>query len=242
FDSTKRYPVVEEIYPGPQVGKVPKAFTAGGDHAAIVERGFAGVEVDGRGTPLRSKAFHNYSYGHLENGGGLEDHIAAYRQLGARYSFLDLDRVGIYGHSGGGFASARAMFLYPDFYKVAVSSAGNHDQRGYVALWGETYQGLPAGDNYRAQANPPIAKNLKGKLMLAFGEVDDNVPPALTIQLIDALSKANKDYDLMIVPNGSHAMSADMYFRRRRWDYFVRWLLGATPPVYEITSKPEIAY
>ncbi len=240
FDSTRKYPVIEEIYPGPQTGQVRKAFEPGGDHRALVELGMVGVEVDGRGTPFRSKAFHNYSYGHLENGGGLEDHLAAYKQIAATRPYLDLDRVGIYGHSGGGFASARAMFLYPDFYKVAVSSAGNHDQRGYLSLWGETYNGMPNGDNYAAQANPSIAKNLKGKLMLVFGDMDDNVPPALTIQVIDALTKANKNYDLMIVPNGSHAMMANMYFRRRRWDYFVQHLVGQTPPAdYQIKTPAE---
>jgi dipeptidyl-peptidase-4 len=240
FDSTRRYPVIEEIYPGPQAPKVPKAFEAGGDHRALVELGMIGVQVDGRGTPFRSKAFHDYSYGRLENGGGLEDHLAAFRQIAASRPYLDLDRVGIYGHSGGGFASARAMLLFPDFYQVAVSSAGNHDQRGYLSLWGETYHGMPQGDNYLAQANPTIAKNLKGKLMLAFGEMDDNVSPALTIQLIDALTKANKDYDLLIVPNGSHAMMANSYFRRRRWDYFVTHLVGATPPQgYQIKTPSE---
>jgi dienelactone hydrolase len=243
FDSTKRYPVVEEIYPGPQVNKVPKGFEPGSDHRSIVELGFIGVQIDGRGTPLRSKAFHDYSYGRLENGGGLEDHVAAYRQLGARHRYLDVDRIGIYGHSGGGFASARAMMLYPDTYKVAVSSAGNHDQRGYLSLWGETYHGMPNGDNYLAQANPTIAKNLRGKLMLAFGEMDDNVPPALTIQLIDALTKANKDYDLVIVPNGHHGMMASGYFKRRRWDYFVEHLMGVTPPSgYELKSAPSVVF
>jgi len=240
FDSTRKYPIIEEIYPGPQTSRVPKAFEAGGDHRALVELGMVGVQVDGRGTAFRSKAFHDYSYGRLENGGGLEDHLSAYRQIAASRPYLDLDRVGIYGHSGGGFASARAMFLYPDFYKVAVSSAGNHDQRGYLSLWGETYQGMPQGDNYAAQANPSIAKNLKGKLMLVFGEMDDNVPPALTIQVIDALTRANKDYDLLIVPNGSHGMLFNMYFRRRRWDYFVQYLVGATPPEnYLIKTPPE---
>lgn len=241
FDSTKRYPVIEEIYPGPQTIEVPKAFVAGGDINALVELGMIGFRVDGRGTPFRSKAFHNYSYGHLENGGGLEDHVAALREIAKSRAYVDLDRVGIYGHSGGGFASARAMFLYPDLYKVAVSSAGNHDQRGYLSLWGETYQGMPQGDNYAAQANPSIAKNLKGKLMLVYGDMDDNVAPALTLQVMNALTKANKSFDMMVVPNGSHGMVYNMYFRRRRWDYFVEHLIGATPPRdYLITTAPEL--
>ena len=230
FDSTRRYPVLEEIYPGPQAGKVPVAFEAGGDHRALVELGMIGFQVDGRGTPGRSKAFHDYSYGHLETGGGLEDHVAALRQVGATRPWMDLDRVGIYGHSGGGFASARAMLLYPDVYKVAVSSAGNHDQRGYIAIWGESYQGMPAGDNYAAQVNASLAPRLQGKLLLAWGEMDDNVPPALTLQLVDALMRANRDFDVFVVPNGSHAMSMNPYFKRRRWDYFVQHLLGLVPP------------
>ncbi len=230
FDPARTYPVIEEIYPGPQVFIVPKSFEAGGDLRALVELGMIGVQVDGRGTAARSKAFHDYSYGRLETGGALEDHLAAFRQIAASRPYLDLSRVGIYGHSGGGFASTRAMFLHPEFYKVAVSSAGNHDQRGYLSLWGETYQGMPQGDNYAAQANPSIAKNLTGKLMLVYGDMDDNVPPALTLQVIDALTKANKSYDVLIVPNGSHAMSANMYFRRRRWDYFTEHLIGVTPP------------
>jgi dipeptidyl aminopeptidase/acylaminoacyl peptidase len=132
------------------------------------------------------------------------------------------------------------MMLFPDVYKVAVSSAGNHDQRGYLSIWGELYQGMPQGDNYVAQANPTIADRLRGKLLLVFGDMDDNVAPALTIQLIDALTKANRDYDLLIVPNGSHYMAASPYFRRRRWDYFVEHLLGQTPPAgYQIRTAPE---
>jgi dipeptidyl aminopeptidase/acylaminoacyl peptidase len=132
--------------------------------------------------------------------------------------------------------SARAMMLYPDFYKVGVSSAGNHDQRGYISLWGETYMGLPVEHRYDAQSNASLAKNLKGKLLLAFGDLDDNVQPALTMQLIDALEKANRDYDLLVVPNANHAFSlTSTYFMRRRWDYFVTHLLGQTPPPnYEI--------
>ncbi len=192
FDSTKKYPIIEEIYPGPQRTNVPKGFVAGSDDQSHAELGVIGVRIDGRGTPLRSKAFHTYAYGHLDNAGGLEDHIAAYRQIAATRPWLDLDRVGIYGSSGGGFGSVRAMLAYPDFYKVAVSASGNHDIRGYLGAWGETYQGYPPGDNYLAAANWTLAKNLKGKLMLAFGELDDNVPPAQTLQLIDALTKATR--------------------------------------------------
>jgi dipeptidyl aminopeptidase/acylaminoacyl peptidase len=186
--------------------------------------------VDGRGTPYRSKAFHDYSYGRLETGGALEDHVAALAQLASRHAWLDTSRVGIFGHSGGGFMSARAMFMYPDVYKVAVASAGNHDQRGYLAIWGESYHGMPSGNNYEAQANQSLAANLKGKLLLMTGDLDDNVHPMLTMWVADALIKANKDFDLMIVPNSNHGSAGDLYFQRRRWDYFVRNLMGAEPP------------
>jgi dipeptidyl aminopeptidase/acylaminoacyl peptidase len=171
----------------------------------------------------------------MEDAGGLEDHIAGIRQLAAVRPYMDVSRVGIYGHSGGGFASTHAILAYPDFYKVAVSSAGNHDQRGYLAAWGEQYQGLLEGDNYKNQANPGLAANLKGKLLLAHGDMDDNVHPSLTIQVVDALIKANKDFDLLILPNRNHGFTLDPYFKRRQWDYFVRNLLGAEPPQgYEI--------
>lgn len=243
FDSTRKYPVIEEIYPGPQRTNVPHGFIAGSDDQSHAELGVIGVRIDGRGTPYRSKAFHAYAYGHLENDGGLEDHVAAYRQIAATRPWLDLDRVGVYGSSGGGFGSVRAMLAYPDFYKVAVSASGDHDVRGYLAIWAETYQGYPPGDNYLAPVNGTLAARLKGKLMLAYGEMDDNVPPAQTLQLIDALTKANKDYDLLVATNGSHFMAANTYYRRRRWDYFVRHLLGMTPPPnYLITAPTEFSH
>jgi dipeptidyl aminopeptidase/acylaminoacyl peptidase len=242
FNAGRRYPVIDEVYPGPQINIVPAKFTTGGNARAIAELGFIVVNIDGRGTPYRSKAFHDYQYGKLELAGGLEDHVAGLRELAARAPYIDLSRVGVYGHSGGGYMSARAMMRYPDFFKVAVSSSGNHDQRGYVADWGEMYMGLPVDHHYDAQANATLAAQLKGKLLLAYGDLDDNVPPALTIQLIAALEAANRDYDLLVVPNGNHGSTAlSPYFLRRRWDYFVRYLLGATPPAdYEIT-KPDDA-
>jgi dipeptidyl-peptidase-4 len=230
FDPARKYPVIEEIYPGPQMNQAWPWFQGGGSPQALTQLGFVVLQVDGRGTPFRSKAFHDFSYGRLENGGGLEDHVAALRHLGARYPWFDTTRVGIFGHSGGGFASTRAILMYPDVYKVAVSSAGNHDQRGYLAIWGETYQGMPQGDNYLAQANPLLAANLKGKLLLMTGDLDDNVHPMLTMRMADALMKANKDFDLMIVPNANHGSAGSLYFQRRRWDYFVKNLMGIEPP------------
>jgi len=143
---------------------------------------------------------------------------------------MDLNRVGIYGHSGGGFASATAILSFPDFYKVAVSSAGNYDQRGYVSDWGEKYQGMLEGDNYMNQVTARLAKNLKGKLFLACGDMDDNVHPSLTLQLVDALMKANKDFDMLMLPNRNHLFGFDEYFIRKKWDYFVKHLLKQEPP------------
>jgi dipeptidyl-peptidase-4 len=230
FDPKKKYPVLDSDYPGPQTIKAPKRFQAGSVEQAFAELGFIVVQIDGLGKPWRSKAYHDYSYGHMGDTGGLEDHIAALRQLVREHPYLDLDRVGIFGHSGGGFASARAILMFPDFYKVAVSSAGNHDQLGYFYAWGEKYEGPVSGANYDDQDTALLAKNLKGKLMLAYGEMDDNVHPALSVRLIDALIKANKDFDLLMLPNRNHSFSVDPYFNRRRWDYFVKTLLGVEPP------------
>jgi dipeptidyl-peptidase-4 len=230
FDPAQSYPVIDAIYPGPQHNRTPKAFEPDFAHS-LAELGFIVVTLDGMGNMGRSKAFHDVSYGKFTEAGGLEDHICGLRQLAARYPYMDLNRVGIYGHSGGGFASTKAILTYPDFYKVAVSSAGNHDQRGYVAGWGELYNGLLDGDNFVAQANPGLAANLKGKLLLAAGDMDDNVHMAMTMQVADALIKAGKDFDMLILPNRNHDFSrTDVYFMRKLWDYFVIHLSGAHPP------------
>jgi dipeptidyl aminopeptidase/acylaminoacyl peptidase len=166
----------------------------------------------------------------------LPDQVAGMRELAQRYKWIDLDRAGIYGHSGGGFATADAMFRYPDFFKVGIAESGNHDNRVYEDDWGERYQGLlvrtaNGSDNYEPEANQPLAKNLKGKLLLAHGTMDDNVPPDNTMLVVDALIKANKDFDLLLLPNQAHGYGAmSNYMTRRRWDYFVKNLLGAEPP------------
>jgi len=235
FDPNKKYPVIEGNYSGPHTIRVPKAFAGG--HAktqfwhdqALAELGFIVVSVDGLGMAFRSKAFQDFSYKNLGDA-GLEDHIAAYHQLAIRYPYMDLNRVGIYGYSAGGYAAAHAILAHPDFYKVAVAWAGNHDHRTDKASWVERYMGFPVGDHYEQQSNPSLAGNLKGKLLLMHGEMDENVPPAATLQLVDALIKANKDFDLLILPNGVHGSGNHPYVTRRRWDYFVRYLLGAVPP------------
>lgn len=235
FDSTKSYPIIDHIYPGPQVGSVGQwTWTTGGEERALAELGFVVVEIDHLGTPLRSKAFHDNYYGFFGDN-GLPDHIAAIKQLAARHAFVDIDRVGIYGHSGGGFASTDAMLRYPDFFKVAVSGSGNHDNRSYNIYWAEKYQGLlkkdsiTGKDNFESSANKTMAANLKGHLLLMHGDMDDNVHPANTIQLINELIKANKDFDFVLAPDRAHGLN-EPYFIRRRWDYFVRWLLDVDPP------------
>ena len=237
FDSTRHYPVVNPLYPGPQSGSIGSwGFRASrGDNQALAELGFIVVEVNAMGTPGRSKSFHDAYYGNMGDN-GLPDQVTTIEQLGARYSWMDLDRVGIFGHSGGGFASTGGILRYPDFYKVAVSGAGNHDNRNYEDDWGEKWQGLLVENedgttNYDNQSNILLAGNLKGKLLLAHGLMDDNVPASNTLLLVEALVAANKDFDLVVFPSGSHGFGRGRtYWMRKRWDYFVRHLLGAEPP------------
>ena len=236
FDPSKKYPVIDGIYNGPQAVRTPKYFRASSQDQSLAELGFIVITIDGMGTAMRSKAFHNVSYKNLGDS-GLEDHILGIKQLAKRYSYMDLNRVGIYGHSAGGYDSTHAMLTHPEFYKVAVSSSGCHDNRSDKVWWNELWMGYPVGDHYRQQANPSLAKNLKGKLLLVHGDLDDNVHPAATLQLVDALIKANKDFDLLIMPNKHHNLGSG-YFVRKRWDYFVKHLLGVNPPKeYKIKEK-----
>jgi dipeptidyl-peptidase-4 len=232
-----KYPIVNHIYPGPQTGSVGGwSFSAArGDDQALAELGFVVVEIDGMGTPWRSKKFQDAYFADMGDN-TLPDQVTAMKQLADKYPWIDIDRAGIYGHSGGGFATADAMFRYPDFFKVGISESGNHDNREYEDDWGEKYQGLlekktDGSTNYDGQANQLLAKNLKGHLLLAHGTMDNNVPPNNTLLVVDALIKANKDFDLLMLPNQAHGYGAESnYMTRRRWDYFVRYLLGATPP------------
>jgi dipeptidyl aminopeptidase/acylaminoacyl peptidase len=247
LDPNKKYPIIDYIYPGPQGGSVGSwSFSSGrSDHQALAELGFVVVLIEGTCNPLRSKSFHDMCYGNMAEN-TLSDQITGIRQLAERYNYMDTTRVGIWGHSGGGFATAAAMFRYPNFFKVGISESGNHDNRNYEDDWGERYIGLltkdaSGKDNYEAQANQVYAKNLKGKLMLAHGLMDDNVPPYNTWLVIEALTKANKDYDLVVFPNARHGYGAySQYMMRRRWDYFVKHLLGAEPPKeFEFQNKPD---
>ena len=248
YDENDKYPILNYIYPGPQSGSVGNYsfYVAKRDFQALAELGFVVVSVDGMGTPGRSKSFHDAYYGNMGDN-GLPDNITTIKQLLKKYKAMDIDRVGIWGHSGGGFASTAALLRYPDFYDVAVSSSGNHDNRNYEADWGEKWHGLltplnlDSGEdktdydvsktNYDIQANQLLAENLEGKLLITHGMLDDNVPPSNTMVVVDALIKANKDFDLILFPNKRHGYG-DMrnYMMRRKWDYFVKHLKGVNPP------------
>ena len=246
LDKTQSYPVLNYLYPGPQTGSVgSRAFQASRrDKQALAELGFVVVEVDAMGTPGRSKSFHDAYYGNMGDN-GLPDQISAIRQLAERYAWLDVDRVGIWGHSGGGFASTAGILRYPEFYKVAVSSAGNHDNRNYADDWGEKWQGLletysetntTNGDgevatSYDNQANQLLVEKLEGKLLLAHGMMDTNVHPTSTMLVVEALIEAEKDFDLLMLPNAGHRFGNSRYFMKRRWDYFVEHLQNIDPPV-----------
>jgi dipeptidyl-peptidase 4 len=236
LDSARRYPIVNYIYPGPWGSSVSTWHFAAAhaDHQALAELGFIVVAINGMGTELRSKEFGDFYYGNMGDN-TIPDQVAGMRQLAERYPFIDIDRAGIWGHSGGGFATASAMFRHPDFFKVGVAQAGNHDNRSYVDSWSERFQGLltrtNGSDSYEAQANQLVAGNLTGRLLLAHGAMDDNVAPYNTYLVVDALIKANRDFDLIVFPHARHGFGADNnYMMRRRWDYFVKHLMGAEPP------------
>ena len=248
LDSTKKYPMIDYIYPGPQSGSVgSRSFSpARSDHQALAELGFVVVAIDGMGTPGRSKDFMDYYYGRMGDN-TIADQVAGMKQVAQRYPFADTTRVGIWGHSGGGFATASAMFKFTDFFDVGIAESGNHDNRNYEDDWGERYQGLLVKegqtDNYAAEANQSHAKNLRSsqKFMLAHGAMDDNVPIYNTYLVADALVKANKDFDLIVFPNARHGYATDgPYMMRRRWDYFVKNLLGVEPPKDYQIGRPQI--
>jgi dipeptidyl-peptidase-4 len=237
FDAAKRYPIVDHVYPGPQTGSCgSRSFAAAHrDMESLAELGFVVMCIDGMGTPDRSKSFHDALYGDMADN-TIPDQVAGIKELAAKYAWIDAERVGIYGHSGGGAATAAAMFHYPDFFKVGVSESGNHDNRVYEDDWAEKWIGLEKKNadgttNYDSQANEDFAKNLKGRLLLIHGTMDDNVPPNNTLLVVDALIKANKDFDLLLIPNARHNYeAANPYVTRRRWDYFVRYLADGVPP------------
>lgn len=253
FDSVKKYPIISNVYPGPQYERVPYGFTVSGEkNAALAQLGFIVVTFGHRGgSPMRNTYYHTFGYDDLRDY-ALADDKYGIEQLADKFKFIDIDKVGIYGRSGGGFMSTAAMFTYPDFYDVAVSSAGNHDNNIYNQWWGETHNGVTqvekkvadkagASDSLNKkkvsdlsfkshiETNQDIAKNLKGHLLLIHGDMDNNVHPGNTLRVVDALIKANKRFDLMIVPGQGHTYGEDTpYLDRMMWYYFAEYLLGDT--------------
>lgn len=241
FDESEKYPVVDHVYPGPHLRRTQPYFAPGyfgADAEAIAALGFVVVAFDGRGTPGRDKAFHDFSYHNL--GGALEDHVAGLHQLAERLPWIDLDRVGIIGQSAGGFAAVRGLARYPHMFKVAISESGNHDNRAYEADWVEAYHGeIDFAEDSTALSNTELAGSIEGELLLVHGELDENVAPHQTMRLVDRLIAENKDFDLLIVPGATHSLFGYMhYVTRRRWDFLVRKLLLIEPPPYEVSPFP----
>ena len=235
FDPNKKYPIIEYVYPGPQTEAVEQSWY----HPLVrtdrlAQMGFIVITVGNRGGhPDRSKWYHNYGYGNLRDY-GLKDKVVAAQQLAARHSFIDIERVGIHGHSGGGFMSTAAILMYPDFFDVAVSCAGNHDNNIYNRWWSEKHHGIMEKEvdgeivfEYQISANHEIASRLKGKLLLVHGDIDENVHPGCTLRVVDALIRANKRFDMLLLPGQRHGFG-DMneYFFWRMADYFSEHLLG----------------
>lgn len=237
FDPKKTYPIIDHIYPGPQIYRTPTAFTiyemlarSAWTAQALAELGFIVIHVDGFGTPGRSKAFHDVGYQNMSDF-SIPDHVSVITQLTDKYPFIDSKRIGITGFSAGAYAAVRAMLMYPDFFKVGVAASGNHDLRCYPASYGEKYNGID-DTTYAEQSNVAHAEKLQGKLLLIHGDMDDNVHPCATLQLVNALIEHNKDFDMLIMPNQNHKSTFDHpYYMRRHWDYFIRNLLNEIPPI-----------
>ena len=236
FDPTKKYPVIEYIYQGPGSQYVPKTFIAyNWNMTSLAELGFIVVMVDGMGTSFRSRAFENVCYKNLKDA-GLPDHISWIKAAGQKYSYMDMDRVGIYGCSAGGQESTTAVLLHPEFYKAAYSACGCHDNRMDKIWWNELWLGYPIGDQYKEGSNVENAHLLSRPLMLVVGEMDDNVDPASTMQVVNALVKAHKDFELVVIPGARHTMGED-YGEHKRYDFFVRHLMGQNPPAWNAVRQ-----
>jgi len=228
FDPNKKYPVLEQIYAGPQGSYVPKSFSGMRRFSSLTDLGFVVVQIDGMGTANRSKAFQDVCWHNLKDA-GLPDRILWHKAVAARYPWYDISRVGIYGTSAGGQSAAGALLFHPEFYKAAVANSGCHDNRMDKASWNEQWMGYPVGPQYAESSNIENAAKLQGHLMLVVGELDENVPPESTYRFVDALIRAKKDFDLVVVPNGGHG-SGGVYGERRLEDFFVRHLQGIEPP------------
>jgi dipeptidyl aminopeptidase/acylaminoacyl peptidase len=234
LDPSKKYPVVENIYAGPQGSFVPKTFAAYSQMQTLAELGFVVVQIDGMGTSNRSKAFHDVAWHNLADA-GFPDRILWHKAVAAKYPYYDISRVGIYGNSAGGQNSMGALLFHPEFYKAALSSVGCHDNRMDKLWWNEQWMGWPIGPQYSASSNVDNAHKLQGKVLLVVGELDNNVDPSSTMQVVNALIKANKTFDLLVIPGAGHGHGG-AYGERKRYDFFVQNLLGQTPPDW---NQPE---
>jgi dipeptidyl aminopeptidase/acylaminoacyl peptidase len=235
FDPRKKYPVIEYIYAGPQGSFVPKSFQAYSPMRALAELGFIVSQCDGLGTSNRSKAFHDYCYKDLGDA-GFPDRILWHKAVAAKYPSYDISRVGIYGNSAGGQNALGGLLFHPEFYKAGVSSCGCQDNRMDKLWWNELWMGWPIGPEYAASSNVDNAPKLQGKLLLIVGEMDTNVDPSSTMQVVNALIKANKVFDLLVIPGGGHGMGG-AYGERKMYDFFVRSLLGVEPPNWNAVAK-----
>lgn len=228
FSASKKYPVIESIYAGPQGSFVPKSFSAYYAQQALAELGFIVVQIDGMGTANRSKAFHDVAWRNLGDA-GFPDRILWHKAVAAKYPYYDISRVGIYGGSAGGQNSTGGVLFHPEFYKAAVSNCGCHDNRMDKMWWNEQWMGWPLGPHFAASSNVDNAYRLKGALLMSVGELDTNVDPSSTFQVVNALMKSDKKFDLLVVPGGGHGSGGDFFLRLQR-DFFVHHLLGVEPP------------
>jgi dipeptidyl aminopeptidase/acylaminoacyl peptidase len=229
--------VIENIYAGPQGSFVPKSFGAFNPMQAQAELGFIVVQIDGMGTSNRSKAFHDVAWRNLKDA-GFEDRILWHRAVAAKYPYYDISRVGIYGNSAGGQNSLGALLFHPEFYEAAVSSAGCHDNRMDKIWWNEQWMGWPIGPEYSASSNVDNAYRLQGAVLLVVGEMDTNVDPSSTMQVVNQLIKHNKNFDLLVIPGAGHGPGG-AYGEHKRYDFFVQHLLGVTPPPWsEKSARP----
>jgi dipeptidyl aminopeptidase/acylaminoacyl peptidase len=244
FDPSRKYPIIAFVYPGPQTESVTKTFNPRSNNISLAQFGFIVIEVGNRGGhPQRSKWYHNYGYGNLRDY-GLADKKAAIEQLAKRHAFIDITRVGIWGHSGGGFMTAAAMLVYPDFFKVGWSESGNHENNIYNNSWSEKHHGIKEIEKdgkvafeYDIEKNSELAKNLKGRLMIITGDIDNNVHPANSYRLADALIKANKRFDMFVLPGVRHSFQPVAgYVNWLRGDYFARHLLGSSSESVDIVE------
>jgi dipeptidyl aminopeptidase/acylaminoacyl peptidase len=228
LDPKRKYPVVEQIYAGPQDSFVPKSFSAAPRFKFLTDAGFIVAQVDGMGTANRSKAFHDVCWKNLKDA-GFPDRILWHKAIAAKYPYYDISRVGIYGTSAGGQSAAGAVLFHPEFYRAAAANSGCHDNRMDKASWNEQWMGYPVGPQYAECSNIENAAKLQGSLFLAVGEMDDNVPPESTMRFVDALIRAKKDFELLVVPNGRHGAGGE-YYQRRMKDFFTRHLQETEPP------------